>query len=142
MLTQVIISGLVIGCTYGLIALGYSLIYKASGLMSFAQGDILTLGAFLGYTFFGVLKLPFVVSLMLVMIIMFFFGILMEKGVIRVLLNKNVQPIYIVLATIAISYIIQNLAMVLWGTDTKAYPQVFDKPLVEEIGRASCRERV
>ena len=47
MFVQLLLSGLVIGGIYGLIALGYSLIYKASGLMSFAQGDLLTLGAFL-----------------------------------------------------------------------------------------------
>lgn len=45
------ISGVMLGCIYGLIALGYGLIYKASGLMSFVQGDMLTLGAFLGLTF-------------------------------------------------------------------------------------------
>ena len=44
--------GVMLGCIYGLIALGYSLIYKTSGLMSFVQGDIMTMGAFLGLTFF------------------------------------------------------------------------------------------
>ena len=62
MFTQVLVSGLVIGCVYGLIALGYSLIYKASGMMSFTQGDLLTVGAFLGYTFYGMLKIPFAIS--------------------------------------------------------------------------------
>ena len=51
MLLQILVSGFVLGCVYGLIALGYSLIYKSSGLMNFVQGDVLTLGAFLGYTF-------------------------------------------------------------------------------------------
>ena len=58
-LLMVIVSGLVLGSIYGLIALGYSLIYKASGMMNFAQGDTLTLGVFLGYTFFGILELPY-----------------------------------------------------------------------------------
>lgn len=47
------ISGVMLGCIYGLIALGYGLIYKVSGLMSFVQGDMLTLGAFLGLTFYS-----------------------------------------------------------------------------------------
>ena len=50
MFTTLLIQGLVLGSIYGLIALGYSLIYKASGLMTFVQGDIMTLGAFLGLT--------------------------------------------------------------------------------------------
>lgn len=125
MLIQVLISGVLIGCIYGLIALGYSLIYKASGLMSFAQGDMLTLGAFLGYTFYGVLKIPFAISLIIVMFLMFLFGLAVERGIIRTLLKNNVMPVYIVLATIAIAYIIQNSAMLLWGTQTLAYPSIF-----------------
>ena len=71
---SLLISGLVLGGTYGLIALGYSLIYKASGLMSFVQGDIMTLGAYLGLTFFSILKLPFVVSVLLTVICAFLVG--------------------------------------------------------------------
>ena len=65
MYLTLLISGLVIGSIYGLIALGYSMIYKSSGLLSFVQGDIMTLGAFLGLTFYSYLGLPFVVSLLL-----------------------------------------------------------------------------
>ena len=46
MLLQILVSGFVLGCVYGLIALGYSLIYKLSGMMNFVQGDVLTLGAY------------------------------------------------------------------------------------------------
>jgi len=134
MLMQVMISGLVIGCVYGLIALGYSLIYKASGLMSFAQGDMLTLGAFLGYTFYGILKIPFIISLVCVMLCMFLLGLLLEKGIIRTLLKNRVLPVYIVLATIAISYIIQNSAMMIWGTQTLTFPSIFGKGLIEFAG--------
>lgn len=134
MLVQVLISGLVIGCIYGLIALGYSLIYKASGLMSFAQGDMLTLGAFLGYLFYGIFQFPFVLSLFSVMLGMFSLGLLIEKGIIRTLLNNNVLPVYIVLATIAMSYIIQNAAMMLWGTQTLSFPSIFGIPLVKVFG--------
>ena len=102
------ISGVMLGCIYGLIALGYGLIYKASGLMSFVQGDMLTLGAFLGLTFYSILGLPYWLSLLLTMLCAFAFGMLLEKGVIRRLLNKKIMPIYVVLATIAISYILQN----------------------------------
>lgn len=125
MLLQLIISGLVVGSIYGLIALGYSLIYKASGLMSFVQGDVLTIGAYLGLTFFGYMHLPFFISLLLTMLLAFLFGIGLEKGVIRQLMNKNTQAIYVVLATIAISYIIQNGAQFTWGTIALQFPSVF-----------------
>lgn len=131
---SLLISGLVLGGTYGLIALGYSLIYKASGLMSFVQGDIMTLGAYLGLTFFSILKFPFIISVLLTVVCAFLVGMLLERGVIRVLLNKNVMAIYVVLATIAISYIIQNGAQLTWGSITLNFPSVFTIKKVKLFG--------
>jgi len=133
MFLRLLISGLVLGGIYSLIALGYSLIYKASGLMSFVQGDVMTLGAYLGLTFYRILGLPFVVSLILTVLCAFAFGMLLEKGVIRVLLNKNVLPIYVVLATIAISYIIQNGVQLGWSSITQYFPSVFSKSSVKVL---------
>jgi len=119
------LSGLVIGCIYALIALGFSLIYRASGLMNFSQGDILTIGAFVGYTFYAVLRLPFIVAFMLTIVFQVALGMLIERSVIRRLLGKNVDGIYIVLATIAVSYMLQNGAMLGWGTRIFYYPPIF-----------------
>ena len=130
MFIRLTIAGLVIGSIYGLVALGYCLIYKASGLMSFVQGDMLTLGGFLGVTMYGVLKLPFWAALASVVIMVFIFGYSLEKIVIRRLLNNKTMAIYIVLATIAVSYIIQNGAMLTWGTRTKYFPSIFSTPMV------------
>ena len=135
---RLVITGVMLGCIYGLIALGYSLIYKASGLMSFVQGDIMTLGAFLGLFYYNLLRaftgaaesggsdvLSFVIAVLLTTISAFLFGVLLEKGAIRKLLNKNVMAIYIVLATIAISYIIQNGVQLAWGTIALPFPSIF-----------------
>jgi len=134
MFMNLLISGLVLGGIYGLIALGYSLIYKASGLMTFTQGDIMTLGAFLGITFYHTLGLPFPIALAITVLIAFAFGILLEKGVIRQLQKKNVMPIYVVLATIAVSYIIQNGTQRIWGTITLFFPAVFGVSTVKVLG--------
>ena len=133
-----LISGLVVGSIYGLIALGYSMIFKSSGLLSFVQGDILTLGAFLGITFYSYLGLPFIVSLLLTVICAVAFGFALEKGVIRPLLNKNVMTVYIVLATIALSYIIQNGSMVAWGSVTLNFPSIFGVSTIK-IGKISVQ---
>lgn len=134
MLLQVLVSGFVIGCVYGLIALGYSTIYKASGLMNFAQGDVLTLGAFLGYTFYSLFGLPYWLALILTVLTAFVFGLFMERFVIRKLLSKNVLAIYVVLATIAVSYILQNMIQAIWSTKMLNYPQVFPIPSVKVMG--------
>lgn len=131
---QLLIPGLVLGGIYGLLALSCSLIYKSSGLMSFMQGDVLTLGAFLGLTFYGFLGFPFWLSLILTVIIAFFFGILLEKGIIRVLLNKRVTAAYIVLSTIAISYIIQNGSQLVWGTIPLYFPPLFGAITIKILG--------
>ncbi|GHV37185.1 branched-chain amino acid ABC transporter permease [Synergistales bacterium] len=125
MLARVLVSGLVIGCIYGLIALGYSLIYRASGLMNFCQGDILTIGAFLGYTFYAMLKLPFAVAFILTIVLEIALGMLLERAVIRRLLGKKVDGTYIVLATIAVSYMLQNGAILGWGTRIFYFPPIF-----------------
>ena len=131
---QLLIPGIVLGCTYGLLALSCSIIYKASGLMSFMQGDVLTLGAFLGLTFYSFLGIPFLPSLLLTTAIAFGFGILLEKGVIRVMLNRHVTAAYIVLSTIAISYIIQNGSQIAWGTIPLYYPSIFNVMTVKILG--------
>lgn len=133
---QVLVSGFVLGCIYGLIALGYSLIYKASGMMNFSQGDVLTLGAFLGYTFYAMLGLPFPIALVCTVLVAFLFGMCLERVVIRKLVNKNVRAIYVVLATIAVSYILQNVIQAIWSTKMLSYPQVFSVPSINLFGVA------
>ncbi len=134
MFIQVIVAGFVIGCVYGLIALGYSLIYKASGLMNFSQGDVLTLGCFLGYTFYTLLGLSYWLSLLISVVIAFFLGMAEERFIIRKLQNKNVLAIYVVLATISIQYILQNSIQAIWGTKMLNYPQVFPWRSVKIFG--------
>lgn len=131
---QLLVASLVLGSIYGLIALGYSLIYKSSGLMSFMQGDMLTIGAFLGYTFYSVFKLPYFIAILLVFLVMFFLGFAIEKGVIHQLVKKKTLPIYTVLATIAISYILQNGAMIIWGSKMLTFPSAFKKSSVKLMG--------
>ena len=141
-LMALVISGLMLGCIYGLIALGYSLIYKASGLLSFVQGDIMTLGACLGLTFYSVFGLPFWLSLVLTMLVAFLFGVAFQKGAIQKLQDRNVLSIYIVLATIAVSYIVQNGVQLIWGTVTLYFPSIFQKPTISILGITVIQKEV
>lgn len=121
-----IVSGIVLGCVYGLIGLSYSLTYKASGLMSFVQGDLLTWGAFLGITFYDVLKLPYLAAVLCTAVVMFLMGYLIQKGIIRTLVSKNITPLYVVLALIAFSYVLQNGAQIIWGTVPLYFSSIMD----------------
>ena len=127
MLVTLIIAGLCLGSIYGLIALGYSLIYKASGLMNMAMGDLLTFGAFVGVTFANVLGLPFFLSLILTMVIMFFVGIVIERGAIRIILNKTGHnATFVILATIGISYVLRNGEQFIRGTAQYRFPAIIE----------------
>ena len=134
MVVTLIVGSLMIGSVYGMLALGYSLIYSASGLMTFTQGQLLMLGAYLGLHFYKNMGLPFVVAFLLTVVIMFVLGIVMEKTLIRVLLNKGATSIYIVLSTIGVSIILPNLAQALWGSQTLQMPSIFPVETVKIFG--------
>ncbi|MFV0351263.1 MAG: branched-chain amino acid ABC transporter permease [Oscillospiraceae bacterium] len=139
MFVPVLVGGLVLGCTYGMLALGYSLIYQASGYMNFTQPDLLMFGAFMGLTFFDFLKFPFPAALLCAAIVMFAIGMLMERTFIRTLVKKKAKNIYIVLSTIALSIILQNLAMLIWDSRQHAFPAIFPNIPAIAIGTASIR---
>lgn len=134
MLVTLIIGVLMLGSVYGLVGLGYGLIYKASGLMTLAQGDMLMIGAFLGLTFYKYMGLPFIVSLALVMIIMFCLGMFIERVLVTSLLAKGAQQVYIILCTIAISMMMQNGAMFAWGSNVMQFPPIFNVATIEILG--------
>ena len=134
MFVQLLISALLSGSIYGLIALGYSLIYRASGIMNLAQGDLMCLGGFLGYTFFSVLKLPFLVSLVLTVVCCFIIGCILEKFVIRPIFKRSTTTSVIILATVAVSYIIQSLEIVGWGAAPISMPSFLKTSTVTIFG--------
>jgi branched-chain amino acid transport system permease protein len=119
---QIIISGIAQGCIYGLIALGLVLIYKATETVSFAQGELMMLGAFLGLGAMTVLGFPFWIALLSSMLAMAAFGGLLERIVIRPILG---QPAFsIVMLTIGIGYVARGLITMLpnLGTETHTLP--------------------
>lgn len=131
---RLVVGALMIGSVYGVLGMGYSLIYKATGLMNLAQGDFLMFGAFVGLTFYGFLGLPYVLSLILTFIVMFIVGWLVQLGLITPLLNKGAAYAYIILCTAAVSMILQNSAMVIWGTKIQYFPGVFSVATVNFFG--------
>ncbi len=119
---QLVISGVAQGCIYGLIALGFVLIYKATETVSFAQGELMMLGAFCGLVAMTMLGFPYWLSVISTILAMAAFGILLERVVIRPILG---QPAFsIVMLTIGIGYVARGLITMIpnIGTDTQALP--------------------
>ncbi len=119
---QLVISGIAQGCIYGLIALGFVLIYKATETVSFAQGELMMLGAFCGLAAMTLLGLPYWLSVLATIAGMALFGMLLERIVIRPILG---QPAFsIVMLTIGIGYVTRGLITMIptIGTETHTLP--------------------
>ena len=134
MFVNLLVGGLAVGGIYGLIALGYSLIYRASGLMSFCQGDLLMIGAFFGITFLRVVGVNYYLSMLIVLVLMFAMGMLLERFAVRPVLLKGGKSVNVVLITIGISIVLQNGAVLVFGPDIKMFPSLF-KTLGVKVGR-------
>jgi branched-chain amino acid transport system permease protein len=124
---EVLIGGLLSGVMYSLVAIGFVLIYKTSGVLNFAQGAQLLFAAL---TFVSLVErgVPFVLALGLTFAVMVLLGLLIERAVLRPLVNK--PPITLFMATLGLSYVIEGLAQLLWGTQVHALELgIADEPM-------------
>ncbi len=131
---QLIASGVAQGCIYGLIALGFVLIYKATETVNFAQGDLMMLGGFLGLTGTLAMGLPFWAAFVAALVVMMFFGMALERAVLRPLLG---QPAFtVVMATIGVGFLARGLVTMIpeWGTDTHVLPVPYKDQIVNVGG--------
>ena len=116
---QLVISGIAQGCIYGLIALGFVLIYKATETVSFAQGELMMLGAFGGLAGLTLMGLPFWLAVPSAIVAMAAFGVALERVVIRPILG---QPAFsIVMLTIGIGYTARGLITMIPGIGTETH---------------------
>jgi len=113
---EVAIGGLLSGVMYSLVALGFVLIYKASGVFNFAQGSLVFFAAltFVGLTEHG---LSFGVALVVTLVVMVIAGLLIERLVLRPLVNQ--PQISLFMATIGLSFFIEGLAQLAWGANVR-----------------------
>src|SRR5437764_848444 len=99
---QQLVGGVALGCVYGLIALGFVLIYKATEVVNFAQGDLMMLGGFFAFTFITQLGLDYWVGLPLTVLAMAAFGAVVERTVVRPILGF--PQFSIVMVTIGLGF--------------------------------------
>ena len=112
---QQLVSGIALGCVYGLIALGFVLVYKATEVVNFAQGDLMMLGGFFAFTFIGMLGLNYWLGFAGAVIAMAAFGMLAERVVVRPILGY--PQFSIIMATIGLGYFLRSVVGMIWGTD-------------------------
>ncbi|MGL3210491.1 branched-chain amino acid ABC transporter permease [Bradyrhizobium sp. BR 1433] len=110
---EVLVGGLLSGVMYSLVAIGFVLIYKTSGVLNFAQGAMLLFAAL---TFVSLVErgVPFWLALGTTLVIMVALGVAIERTVLRPLVNQS--PMTLFMATLGLSYVIEGAAQLLWGT--------------------------
>ena len=113
---EVVIGGLLAGVMYSLVALGFVLIFKASGVFNFAQGAMVLFAAL---TLVGLMEhgLPAWAALILTVAVMIGLAMAVEKVVLRKLVNQ--EPIILFMATIGLSYFLDGFGQTIWGSDVK-----------------------
>ncbi|HYR20574.1 MAG TPA: branched-chain amino acid ABC transporter permease [Myxococcales bacterium] len=119
---QVLLNGLVVGSIYSLVALGFVIIFKSSGILNFAQGEFLLLGA---YVFLAISSAhaPIGAALLLTFAFSAVLGIVLERLVLRPLIGEPI--ISVIMVTLGLSSVLRAVVQGIWGTDTRPLPSVF-----------------
>jgi branched-chain amino acid transport system permease protein len=115
---QLLVSGVSQGCVYGLIALGFVLIYKATEMVNFAQPDITMVGAFMAFTFSNMLGLPFFWAVMATVASMAVLGVVIERVLLRPMIGE--PPFAVLMLTIGLGFILRAVAGMIWGNEPRA----------------------
>jgi branched-chain amino acid transport system permease protein len=112
---QLCFNGLALGARYALVALGFVIIYRATGVINFAQGALVALGAYLTYAFANGAELPFALAILLAVLCASAFGAGLERVVLRRMVG---QPVFaVIMITIGLLFIVEQAITAIWGFD-------------------------
>lgn len=129
-LSYLLLAGLTNGSVYGLIGLSLSIIYGASRVINFAQGEFIMLGAMSAVLFLVTFALPWPVALALVIAVGLVVALGLDYGVYRPLIRRGAEPLTIMIGTLAAAIMIYGAAFLIWGPEQHFIPPIFSlKPL-------------
>jgi branched-chain amino acid transport system permease protein len=131
---QLLVSGMALGAVYALVALGFVVIYRASQVFNFAQGELLALGAFL-MVMLHRSGLPWIVALLGTLLGTGLFALVMERGVLRPFVGRSV--IASIIVTIFLAAVMRVMLVVLWGMDPRGMPTPWDTMATVEVAGAT-----
>ena len=127
-LLQTLVSGIGTGCIYGLIGIGFCVIYNASGIVNFAQGVFVMLGGMIAHALLTRAGLPFPLAALLAVVIVAGLGIVIERLVVQPLWRRNATMFVMILATLAAQIVIERLTLMVAGDQPRTLPGISDAP--------------
>jgi len=132
MLAQLIVSGIAVGSVYALVALGMTVLFRATTIVNFCHGEFFMLGAFVVYLSRHVLGLPYAPAILLAFSLLFVLGMAVERGLMRPL--QNAPHIAMAMMTVALSYLFKGIVRFFYGRDVSQLPPLLEGEPVEFAG--------
>lgn len=127
-----LIIGLSEGAILALAALGFVLIYKATGVINFAQGEFLLIGAYSFYTAFVVMQLPIVLALLVGVLVAVIVGVVVERFILRPMVGQS--HISIIMVTIGLASVLSAIVQMFFGTNPRSMPPILPRGSVSILG--------
>ena len=119
-----LINGLSLGSIYAIIALGYTMVYGIAKMLNFAHGDVIMIGAYVSFVSIYSLGTPPLLALLIAMCVCTILGIVIERLAYRPL--RSAASLAVLITAIGVSYLLQNIALLLWTANTKVYPSIVE----------------
>jgi branched-chain amino acid transport system permease protein len=132
LLLQLIVNGLILGTLYGVVAMCFTLIYKASQVVNFAQGEFLLIGAWVCWWLLAQFQLPFWLGFPITLVFMMAFGILLQIVVLRPMIGEPI--ISVIMVTIGLSIFFQAIMKWIFGSIVQPFPPIFEADAVSIFG--------
>jgi len=131
-LIQLLVNGLVVGTLYGVVAMSFVLIYKATQVVNFAQGELLLIGAWVCWVMLNKFQIPFWLGMPLTLVFMFVFGIAIQVVILRPMIGEPI--ISVIMVTIGLSTVFQAALNWIFGVNPQPFPRVFQNQSVDLFG--------
>ena len=120
---QYFLSGITSGSIYAIIAIGFNIIYNTTGIINFAQGEFVLMGAYICLWVIVDLHIPFVWAFLITMVFSVILGLLVERLMLRPLIGEPI--ITVIMVTIGLATVLKSIVTLFWGTQIKVFPQIF-----------------
>lgn len=127
-----LIKGISLGSVYSIIALGYTMVYGIAKMLNFAHGDVIMIGGFVIFTSMSMAGLNPVIAVLLSIIICTILGITIERVAYKPL--RKASSLAVLITAIGVSYLLQNIALLVYGADTKSFTSVINVPALKLAG--------
>jgi branched-chain amino acid transport system permease protein len=124
LLIQLLANGLIVGTLYGVVAMSFVLIYKATQVVNFAQGEFLLIGAWVCWWLLTKYQLPFYLGMPITLVFMLIFGVALQVIVLRPMIGEPV--ISVIMVTIGLSTVFQAAMKWIFGTNLQPFPPIFE----------------